>query len=661
MDESNIAALLAFYNLLAAKIGLEDCKSLKDVRNLLPILANYMKVGVPNFVVDPNFGFRNAIALIALELDEEFQSQLNAEAAESGDVFEATKIHMAMIYTFRLLQTEAFSTICEQLEDKHQRRFAHVIECLDDRHRWSLVPWPKLLSNDSSQQLRTEDSDEDKENGMEVQRLQRKPSNFAHTPKPCPARKLLFFPCGNSPIQKVVTSPRGHEVVRIHALEREVKSLRVIRDLFGHEKDKAEELCLKREQENNNLLKTNVSLKSRLDRVLPVADQLPLLEGHLSSIQEQIGSLARSLKEAQTTGANAQERVFTLQFELDELEIKHGELQEKHDRVVRKAEDESKKLQKAQQELLKLEEQNAQQKSKVRELRTRLKDQESKSKREYDQKVEEIALLQNELEELKKRNDTKTTHGTSLFAEFVTLADSLGAAVRFRPNSKFPLQNELDPSVLLNMGSLFSSKNKPNRPAQAVTDHDRTTLSLKMQRDKLRQACQRYERNVAKDAERARALLRDGRKDRALLLLKRKRYQETMINRVSGYIEQVERMITDVEMARINKDVFDNLRLGNEALKALNETISLDEVERIMEEGREAQEFQEELSTILGQRMSEEDSELVEEEFERMLSEQLPTVPTAEPTPATGEAETRRADAGKEPKRRREAVALETS
>uniref|UniRef100_A0A183CRA6 Charged multivesicular body protein 6 n=1 Tax=Globodera pallida TaxID=36090 RepID=A0A183CRA6_GLOPA len=211
------------------------------------------------------------------------------------------------------------------------------------------------------------------------------------------------------------------------------------------------------------------------------------------------------------------------------------------------------------------------------------------------------------------------------------------------------------------MGNLFTSRNKPNRPAQAVTDHDRTTLSLKMQRDKLRQACQRYERNVAKDAERARALLRDGRKDRALLLLKRKRYQETMINRVSGYIEQVEQMITDVEMARINKDVFDNLRLGNEALKALNETISLDEVERIMEEGREAQEFQEELSTILGQCMSEEDSELVEEEFERMLSEQLPAVPTSEPTAATGEAETRRTDGGKEPKRRREAVALETS
>uniref|UniRef100_A0A183CC42 Calponin-homology (CH) domain-containing protein n=1 Tax=Globodera pallida TaxID=36090 RepID=A0A183CC42_GLOPA len=100
MDESNIAALLAFYNLLAAKIGLEDCKSLKDVRNLLPILANYMKVGVPNFVVDPNFGFRNAIALIALELDEEFQSQLNAEAAESGDVFEATKVTFCSDFFF---------------------------------------------------------------------------------------------------------------------------------------------------------------------------------------------------------------------------------------------------------------------------------------------------------------------------------------------------------------------------------------------------------------------------------------------------------------------------------------------------------------------------------------------------------------------------------
>ncbi|KAL3114200.1 hypothetical protein niasHT_014044 [Heterodera trifolii] len=214
------------------------------------------------------------------------------------------------------------------------------------------------------------------------------------------------------------------------------------------------------------------------------------------------------------------------------------------------------------------------------------------------------------------------------------------------------------------MGNFFGIRTKANRSSPAVTDHDRTTLSLKMQRDKLRQACQRYERNIAKDAERARALLRDGRKDRALLLLKRKRYQETMINRIGGFMEQVERMITDMEMAQINKEVFDNLRLGTEAMKALNETISLDEVERLMEESKEAQEFQEELSTILGQQMSEEDNDMVEEEFERMLSEQMPAVPTEQPTDTkegwkTADEERKKEE--KEPKRRREAVAQEAT
>lgn len=55
------------------------------------------------------------------------------------------------------------------------------------------------------------------------------------------------------------------------------------------------------------------------------------------------------------------------------------------------------------------------------------------------------------------------------------------------------------------------------------------------------------------------------------MLLKRKRYQEMMVNRIGGFMDQVERMITDLEMAQISADVLENLRMGNEALKALNE------------------------------------------------------------------------------------------
>ena len=57
--------------------------------------------------------------------------------------------------------------------------------------------------------------------------------------------------------------------------------------------------------------------------------------------------MAKSLCEAQTTGANAQQRVALLQFELDEMDIKYGELQKEHDKVQNRAEDMAKELEKA--------------------------------------------------------------------------------------------------------------------------------------------------------------------------------------------------------------------------------------------------------------------------------------------------------------------------
>ncbi|KAI3411993.1 hypothetical protein GPALN_002047 [Globodera pallida] len=407
MEESNITALLAFYNLLAAKIGLEDCKTLKDVRNLMPILANYMKVGVPNFVVDSNFGFRNAIALIVQELDEEFHSQLNAEAAENGDVFEAIKIHMAMIYTFRLLQTEAFSTICEQLEGTHQRRLARVIECLDDRHRWSLVPWPKLL-NTVDQQLRTEDSDENKENSVLVERLQRKSFNFTSTPKPSPARKPLFFPCGNSPIHKVVSSPRGHEVVRINALEREVKSLREIRDVFGRERDKAEELCQQKEQENSELLKKIEKLQARIEHILPVAERVPRLEDQLLSLEGRNASLTQNLHEAEKRAAGATALVGNLKFELRKMDIKHEQLEKQiadHVSAVQRARDDSEMVEQLRKELLETKQQNATQGATIRELRNALDSQERGFASRLNDKDQEKAKYWEMMDQCKERSE----------------------------------------------------------------------------------------------------------------------------------------------------------------------------------------------------------------------------------------------------------------
>nr|CAD2180934.1 unnamed protein product [Meloidogyne enterolobii] len=147
-----------------------------------------------------------------------------------------------------------------------------------------------------------------------------------------------------------------------------------------------------------------------------------------------------------------------------------------------------------------------------------------------------------------------------------------------------------------------------------------------MSRDRLKQVYKRCEANIERDKERAKIHLKEGRKSQALLLLKRKRYEETTVNTVLGYLDKITQMINSLEMAQLNVEVTERLKEGNEALKKINESISIEEVERIIEESKEAEAFQEELASLLRNKLSEEDEQAVEEEYEQLIASQLPKV-----------------------------------
>uniref|UniRef100_A0A0M3JEF8 CHMP6 protein n=1 Tax=Anisakis simplex TaxID=6269 RepID=A0A0M3JEF8_ANISI len=93
---------------------------------------------------------------------------------------------------------------------------------------------------------------------------------------------------------------------------------------------------------------------------------------------------------------------------------------------------------------------------------------------------------------------------------------------------------------------------------------------LKTQRDRIRQYMKRNEKQMDRERELAKELIRAGKKDRALLLLKRKRYKESVIERVSKQLDQIDRMVHELEFAEIEKRVIEGLKNGNEALKQMN-------------------------------------------------------------------------------------------
>jgi len=186
------------------------------------------------------------------------------------------------------------------------------------------------------------------------------------------------------------------------------------------------------------------------------------------------------------------------------------------------------------------------------------------------------------------------------------------------------------------MGGLFSKRrNSTSQPPPKISPQDMAILQLKTQRDKIKQYVRRKEKSMDREREIAKRLIHEGKKDRALLLLKKKKYQESIIDRTLKQLDQIDRMVHDLEFAEIEQRVVEGLKMGNEALKKMNEMFSVDDVEKILEETREAAEYQDEISSILSGQLTDSDMADVESELEAMLESEaeelkLPDVPTAE-------------------------------
>ena len=128
-------------------------------------------------------------------------------------------------------------------------------------------------------------------------------------------------------------------------------------------------------------------------------------------------------------------------------------------------------------------------------------------------------------------------------------------------------------------------------------------------------------------------------------------------------LEALEKLTSDLEFAQVQQQVLDGLQVGNEALKKIHEILTIDEVERIMDETREGIEKQQEIDALISTgALTAEDEDSVAAELEELVAstlpaidedidEKLPDVPTEEP-----EAEKKRK---KEKEQQKERVAVE--
>ncbi|XP_041362720.1 charged multivesicular body protein 6-A-like [Gigantopelta aegis] len=176
------------------------------------------------------------------------------------------------------------------------------------------------------------------------------------------------------------------------------------------------------------------------------------------------------------------------------------------------------------------------------------------------------------------------------------------------------------------MGNLFGKKEKKSR----VTEQDRAILQLKQQRDSLKQYQKKINANLGKEKTIARQLLKDGKIDKAKLLLRKKKFQEGLLEKTDGQLENIEKLVHDLEFAQIEAEVVKGLQVGNASLKKMHQLISLEDVERIMDETQDGLEYQREMDELLSGGLSEQDEQDVLDELDQIVKASLPDVAAGE-------------------------------
>ncbi|XP_047311464.1 vacuolar protein sorting-associated protein 20 homolog 2-like [Impatiens glandulifera] len=174
------------------------------------------------------------------------------------------------------------------------------------------------------------------------------------------------------------------------------------------------------------------------------------------------------------------------------------------------------------------------------------------------------------------------------------------------------------------MGNIFVKKPK-------ITEVDRAILSLKTQRRKLADYQRQLDTVIEAEKQAARDLLREKKKDRALLALKKKKVQEELLKKIDAWLINVEQQLADIELANKQKAVFESLKAGSSAMKAIQSEVKLEDVQKLMDDTEEAKAYQDEMNAILGEKLTAEDEEEVLAEFDnleaQMAINDLPEVP----------------------------------
>ncbi|KAG6818033.1 hypothetical protein H0H87_009188 [Tephrocybe sp. NHM501043] len=180
-----------------------------------------------------------------------------------------------------------------------------------------------------------------------------------------------------------------------------------------------------------------------------------------------------------------------------------------------------------------------------------------------------------------------------------------------------------------------------NQSLPKITAQDRAILDLKLQRDKLRQYQKKIQVVLDREHAIAKAHLVVGEKDRAVIALRRRKYQQSLLMKTDAQLENLEQLVSTIEFSLVEVSVLHGLKQGNEVLKEIHKEMNVESVEKLLEETHEAREYQREIGEMLSNNLTLDEEDAVQAELRELQAHaldlenppivELPTVPTSEP------------------------------
>ena len=155
------------------------------------------------------------------------------------------------------------------------------------------------------------------------------------------------------------------------------------------------------------------------------------------------------------------------------------------------------------------------------------------------------------------------------------------------------------------MGGVFGKKagkkkKKRSEKQGGISDQDRAVLDLKNARDRLKRFQAKLEAEAAQLTATAAKLLKAGKRDRALLAIKTRRFRETKVDDIDGQLLKLEELVSTIEWESQQVDVVQALRAGTDALNALHaDALRPDKVADLMDDTADALATEREISAML--------------------------------------------------------------